>query len=300
MEIQRESTGIDSANDIPTYELLARHLWPRFNIYEPTVDDEDGILEQSWTAEMKDAVTRYLLDELPADVTPYLFGLDAAALENSTTKRKAVDLLLDSSPPWEVAYAVRQAAVKAVPTLDDLLGHLDEWPSGEERADVATWLDAHATGKQRSLVAESAHLPVDTRDRHPDGQDLAWNATPQRLIKVWHDVTGSAPTDLTDAEWELLVPLLSQKGSKHVSAERAASWVQGRRRAYNGIRFKFANDIPWPAVPIRYGRAYSVVYARYNLDKKHGVFERLTESLRGTPEAADLVHWLEELQGGNG
>ncbi|WP_216587772.1 hypothetical protein [Streptomyces brasiliscabiei] len=129
------------------YELLANYLEPRFgNIYEYNVQDA-GFDAQEWTDELREAVLHYLEHELPEAVVAVFFEYQAGAMEDPTSKHAAIDRLMQSNEPWELAHDVRRAAVKAAPTLDALIGHLDTWPSEDERADAEEWLEHHASNE---------------------------------------------------------------------------------------------------------------------------------------------------------
>lgn len=292
--MQETSATLD---DFSRFDLVAKHLWPTFgNIYEYNLHGGDaGLDPQEWTVELKEAVRDYLLHELPEEVAPYLFELDAETLKNAATKRDAVDALITGFEPWEVALAVQRAAIKAVPTLDDLIGHLNKWPSEEEHWEVEEWLLEHAGDDVlEGLVDNLAKDP--SKDPFTFSfYDLTHQHQPYELLAMWYQAGGATPpSDLTDAEWELLVPLLPRGRNRHKSFPLSDVTLAVRRRAYNGIRYKLAYGVPWNRIPTRYGRS-GTVQQRHFLDKKDGVFMHMARSLQDVPEATRLVTWLQSM-----
>jgi transposase len=280
-------------------ELLATHLAPRFgNIYDYNPGGGDAGYEvQPWTDDLRDAVRHHLLHELPDEVADYLFTADTVEPRDPASREAQVDAVIDGSQPWEVALAVREAAVSAVPVLDQLIGHLDVWQSEDERLDAATWLDAHADGDRlwKDLAQASDHwelLPVAVTPEYqhdPEPDDLVHVLTPPRLLAAWHRVVGPAPSDLTDAEWALLVPFLPQGGlTKPMTASRLAY----ARRALNGMLYRYANKTAWTEVPERYGGTGHSLVNRHADYKRRGVFAQALRSLDGNPDARRLTEWL--------
>jgi transposase len=280
------------------YELLANALESRFgNIYEYNLDGGDsGFDVQPWTDDLKTAVRDYLLHDLPDDVARCWFVTEMGVLlVDNTLQETDIDEILARNEPWEVALSVRYAAVRAVPTLDELIGHQENWHSEDDRTDAAVWLDAHpvqdlwedlATASR--YVERLSAVGMPSRRHDPDTWDLVEVLTPQELLAAWRDVVGLAPSDLTDAEWALLVPFLPAGARTSPMTERRL--VLARRRL-NGLRFRYEHGTSWRAVPKRYGtiQAFMVRSADY---KKRGVFARALESLDGNPDAARLMEWL--------
>ena len=119
--------------------------------------------------------------------------------------------------------------------------------------------------------------------------NLAQRVEPPALLAAWHEVTGSAPSDLTDTEWELLKPFIPAGSGRMRYGTRYIR--HGTRGALNGILYQFQEGCPWSRVPIRYGAEW-VVYQRHYFYKRKGVFARMLEGLQGKPEAARIVAWL--------
>ena len=286
------------ASDEQDFELLATHLAPHFgNIYEYNLDSGDIEYDvRPWTDELRDAVRDYLLHELPADVRDYLFTVGTVEPREPASRQAQVDALIDGVQPWEVALAVRQAAVSAVPTLDQLIGHLDTWQSEDDRVDAVTWLDAHVDSARlwKELAQVSSHwelLPgamTHGRQHGPEANDLVHVLTPPELLDAWHYVVGPAPSDLTDIEWALLVPSLPKGGPTSPMTETRLARV---RRELNGMAYRYANKTAWTGVPERYGMGQSVVN-RYTDYKRRGVFAQALASLDGDPDAMRLLEWL--------
>jgi transposase len=280
------------------FELLATHLAPRFgNIYEHNLDGGDaGYDVQPWTDELRDTVRNYLLHELPDEVADYLFTADTVEPRDLASRQAQVDALIDGVQPWEVALAVRAAAVSAVPMLDQLIGHLDAWRWEDERMDTITWLEVHVGERVswKDLAQVTDHwelLPVVVthgyqHDLEPD--DLVHVLTPPELLAAWHYVVGPAPSDLTDAEWALLVPFLAKGGPTSPMTDTRLARI---RRELDGMLYRYTNKTAWTGIPERYGVGQSVVN-RYAIYKRRGVFAQALTRLEHDPKAARLTEWL--------
>jgi transposase len=214
-------------------------------------------------------------------------------------KRLAITALMSSHEPWEVAWRVHEAAVKAVPTLDQLIGHLAEWSSGDDREDAITWLNDHASDlKLREIGFE---IPAYPRTRFvtneedggywstPDARDIVELASPPELLAAWHCAVGPAPSDLTDAEWELFKPFLPPAGPTSPWTERRLATT---RRAVSAMAYQLTNHLSWSHVPSRYGK-YQTIYLMFRTFKKQGVFARALSAFDGNPDAARIVTWLQ-------
>lgn len=279
-------SATDDATGRSDFELLAIYLEADFgNIYEYNMNGgEPGLDVQEWTDEIRDAIRSYLLKELPDDVASVLFGLDKDALRDVEAKQEAVGSLIASSEPWEVALEVREAAVKSVPTLDQLIGHLDTWPYENERMDVETWLETHVS--DADLKEMALWLGV----RNPTVWALTHDHEPSALVEAWKYLfdPGPAPSDLTDDEWELFKPFLPP-------ATKWAPWTENRldiaRRVLNGMLYRYHKKTTWALIPRRYG-AYEGILMRRSRYKKNRIFKRALDALDGTPGAERLVEWL--------
>jgi transposase len=284
-----------------TLDPLADYLEPRFgSIYADDLTADDGFVDyRPWTPDLKQAVTQYLVHEVTdEDYARFVEELFYDVPDGSREVQAAA--IVDQQPPWEIAYAFHRAAVKAVPTLDQLIGDRDTWEDAGQQDDAQFWLEANATEGQLVELARYTNHPERNPGiwyARPFAWDLAfawgWDLTPSRLLKAWHHVIGPADSDLTDAEWELLAPLLREREAHFGPVRRSPEELAARRRHYDGIRYRFANKIPWSHLPRRYGEG--TVYQRFYLDKKNGVFLHLAQSLQGIPEAAGLVDWLKRI-----
>ncbi len=253
-----------------------------------------------WTAELRDAVRRYLIHELPAAVRNQLVNTDTVDLAHSAADQPWVKALL-ALDLWEVALEVRNAAIAAVPTLRQLIGHLDTWPSGEEPDMTVVWLEAHSDTPEWRAIARAVRqdellritLPS-KRTRGPLPDDLVRVLTPQQLLTAWEYAVGPAPTDLTDAEWQLLAPHFPQRrvaGRHHGGYRPLSKWeLAKKRRALDGLRYKFLNDVGWGEVPSRYGGS---LYQTWHIHCGQGLYITLRDGLKGNPDAAPLVEWLD-------
>jgi transposase len=276
----------ETAAEWPQHELLGIYLEPQFgNIYEYNV--EDPVFDvQEWTDELREAITQYLTSVIPQDVAAVLFGLGAGSLENPAQRRTAIDALIQQNEPREIAYEVYQAAVKAVRTLDQLIGHLDRWQDEGERDGADLWLETHLTADEvrdlaRSLGAE-------------DGSDsfrLVHDYQPPALLQACHQVAGPAPSDLTDDEWRLLTQVLPSD----TPGMKTEQGLSGTRRALNGMLYRHYKQTAWARVPRRYGKN-DTIEVRYSNYKTSGVFARALAALGGSPGTERIVEWLRAVE----
>ena len=88
----------------------------------------------------------------------------------------------------------------------------------------------------------------------------------QRLYRAY-------PSDLTDAQWELLEPLIPP-----VSPD-AAYWFHERREIVNGILYVLRSGCPWRSLP-RDLPAWGTVYSYFRKWQREGVWDRALETLR--------------------
>ena len=267
------------------FELLANYLKPRFgNIY----DDPDAGEGQPWSPELKDAVRHFLLHVLDDRVFAELRGHPGDQLPDESARQREVDKFIAGGQPWEVALAVHYAAVVVVPTLDELIGQWDTWPSGEEEFDVETWLEAHASGDQIREMADFCDRP----DLWPPGGTwkLAGVLAPRELLAAWHHIVGPAPSDLTEDEWQLLEPYAPTPG-KSSTAEALAD----TRQALNGMLYRLDYKYPGRIYPTRYGKPRKL-HVRFSYYKKMGIFARMRRPLEGNPKATRIVEGLRRLE----
>ncbi|BCK57889.1 hypothetical protein [Nocardia wallacei] len=182
-------------DEYPKYELLAKHLDPQFgNIYRYNVGNggDVGFDIQEWTPELREVIKNYLLHHCPGAVLDQLFLDDAGRSIEPSQRLAAVEGLIAGLEPWEIAFDVRRAAVSAVPTLHDLIGHLEEWPSEDDRLDAETWLEAHSDNVDWQALARVTNhfelLPVTMLSgatRQPYADDLVRRLTPAELLFAW-------------------------------------------------------------------------------------------------------------------
>lgn len=181
------------------------------------------------------------------------------------------------------------------PTLDQLVGDRDTWDDAGQQDDVQFWLEVNASQSQLTQLAQHVSPAASLTQDELYWRQPALELTPAQLLSAWHYVVGPAPSDFTDDEWELLASRFPpRKDAYGRTVDRRAYELVQRRRSYDGIRYKFANKIPWSHLPRRYG-GEGTVYQRFFLDKKNGVFAYLAQSLRDTSEAVELVAWLNRL-----
>lgn len=264
-------------------EPLLDYLQPRFgSIYADELTVEfDGVDVRPWTPEFRKAVVYFLVHEF--DDALYGLFLNRLDIEVYGTSREeqAVNIV-ERTFVWEIGLAIYEAAVQAVPTLDQIIGDDKTGEDASRQLDVADWIDSHATAERLVEVAMRSTW-INSRPAYrqsparSSGSLLVQYLTPPQLLSIWNEVVGPAPSDLTDVEWELLVPLLSRY--RKSDGEPFDQDLSRKRVVLNGIRYKFANDVPWSHVPRRYGDS-RCIYQRYRLDLKSGLYARVNERLR--------------------
>ncbi|MGW4532523.1 transposase [Nocardia sp. NPDC004340] len=136
-----------------------------------------------------------------------------------------------------------------------------------------------------------------SRIRDPVPEDLVRLLSPKELLAAWTYVAGPASTDLTDAEWQLLVPafprlkLGSQSAAPRLRPLNETELAR-KRRNLNGMRYKLMNNVGWANLPRRYGEHVEDSWHNYF---RSGLFIRLHHALQDNPDAADLVAWLDRV-----
>jgi transposase len=265
-------------------EPLADYLEPQFgNIYDwdnsVVPYDTDSFDSQPWTDGVRQAIRHYLLHEAPQELAAIAFPRS----ENTSVEQWA-DNVLEHHQPWEVAFEFHKAAVASLLTLDALIGHLDTWLYEDDRDDAAEWLEKHCTGLQLEQIATVSKNAALAQLSHRGNLAcaLVHQLEPPVLVKLWRDITGSSPSDLTDAEWELIKPFMP-----------FLQYYDTARAAINGMLFWSREGCHWGDVPARYG-TWTAIYQRYLNYRRKGVFTRMLEALQGNLEAARLVDWLRQ------
>jgi putative transposase len=81
------------------------------------------------------------------------------------------------------------------------------------------------------------------------------------------------PSDLTDAEWEILEPLIP------AISEEAAHVKYTRREIVNGILYVLRSGCPWRLMPHDLP-AWGTVYDYFRLWQKQGIWDQVVEALR--------------------
>ncbi|WP_216587773.1 transposase [Streptomyces brasiliscabiei] len=112
---------------------------------------------------------------------------------------------------------------------------------------------------------------------------------PPKLLQAWRHVVGPSPSDLTDDEWQLILPYLPNKGS---AAYRSEEELAHLRRLFDGMLYRFHYDVKWPEVPGRYGSTKQLEGRYSNYKYIQDVFARMLRGLDGQPGAERLVEWL--------
>jgi transposase len=81
------------------------------------------------------------------------------------------------------------------------------------------------------------------------------------------------PSDLTDAEWEILEPLIPA-----ISAE-AVNVTHERREIVNGILYVLRSGCPWRLLPHDLP-AWGTVYSYFRVWRTEGIWDQVLQSLR--------------------
>jgi transposase len=97
-------------------------------------------------------------------------------------------------------------------------------------------------------------------------------------------VPAGARHDLTDAQWQLLEPLLPAVSGRG----RPRKWT--RRQLIDGIRWRIRAGTPWRDVPERYG-PWQSVYGLFRRWQRDGIWARILARLQQLGDAAGLICW---------
>ena len=89
--------------------------------------------------------------------------------------------------------------------------------------------------------------------------------------------------DLTDEEWERLVPFLP------ISNGRCGRW-RDHRQVINGILFRTRTSVPWRDLPERFG-PWKTVYERHRLWSTDGTWDYLLRQVQAASDAAGEIGW---------
>lgn len=90
--------------------------------------------------------------------------------------------------------------------------------------------------------------------------------------------------ELTDAQWERLVPLLP------ASRPRRGRPNHDHRRVVNGMLWRLTTGAPWRDLPATYG-PWQTVYSRFRRWQQAGVWERALADLQRQGDAAGNLDW---------
>jgi transposase len=285
----------------PDLEPLATYLDSRFgDIYAYNFTSDDAGREiQRWTDELRASVQQYLSHEMTNDAYEALLDELFYGVPDAPREAQA-ESIIDHHQAWEIAYACHIVAVKALPTLTDLIDEQSHaWESEDQKVDVARWLQAHADYEQLKAMASVARLssPVTTDGLAADSDeaifvagDLAFQL-PMSLslhwvVAAWENAVGPASTDLTDEEWVLLEHLIPKR--------KNASPPDIVRQAMNGMLYRHAHQGEHRTLPGRYGEKFTVSSRAYNY-RKTGVFARMLAALQGKSGAESVEAWLREM-----
>jgi len=94
------------------------------------------------------------------------------------------------------------------------------------------------------------------------------------------DVAG----DLSDVEWQRLVPLLPS-----MVPQRGGRW-RDHRQVINGILWRIDNGAKWHQVPDRYG-PWKTCYHRFSQWESDGTWARIEQQLQADADAAGELDW---------
>ncbi|MFE4414453.1 IS5 family transposase [Streptomyces sp. NPDC056821] len=89
--------------------------------------------------------------------------------------------------------------------------------------------------------------------------------------------------ELSDAEWDLLRPLLPTAATGRPRLDD--------RMVLNGIVWKFRTGVAWRDVPERYG-SWATLHTRFRRWAKDGTFERMLQAAQAKADAAGDIGWV--------
>ncbi|MET7914297.1 IS5 family transposase [Streptomyces avermitilis] len=89
--------------------------------------------------------------------------------------------------------------------------------------------------------------------------------------------------DLTDVQWERLVPLLP------VSNRRCGRW-RDHRQVINGVLYRIRTGVQWRELPERYG-PWKTVHERHRRWSADGTWELLLQRVQAEADAAGDIDW---------
>lgn len=104
-----------------------------------------------------------------------------------------------------------------------------------------------------------------------------------RAVSVYRFTVVSGRFELTDAEWELLKPLLP------VDPARGGRW-RDHRTTISGILFRERTGITWRDLPARFG-PWKTVYQRKRRWALDGTWARVCDALRTDCDAEEGDDW---------
>ncbi|KIQ64619.1 transposase [Kitasatospora griseola] len=90
-------------------------------------------------------------------------------------------------------------------------------------------------------------------------------------------------SDLTDAQWERLEPLLP------VSNGRCGRW-RDHRQVVNGVLYRIRTGVQWRDLPERYG-PWKTVHERHRRWSADGTWEMLLRRVQAGADAAGEIDW---------
>jgi transposase len=91
-------------------------------------------------------------------------------------------------------------------------------------------------------------------------------------------------SDLTDAQWERLSPLLPPQKS------RTGRPAKDHRTVLNGILWILRTGSPWRALPERYG-SWKTVASRFYQWQKAGIWDHILSALQRLADAEVRLDW---------
>lgn len=94
--------------------------------------------------------------------------------------------------------------------------------------------------------------------------------------------------DLTDQEWQRLVPLLPPEDDPKGRGNR----YKDHRTVVNGMLWVLRTGAPWRDLPERYG-PWQTCYTRFRRWSQAGLFTRVLQTLQAQEDAAGNLDWSE-------
>lgn len=99
-----------------------------------------------------------------------------------------------------------------------------------------------------------------------------------------HTLAVTGRSDLTDAQWAVLEPLLPRPSR----SGRPSLW--SKRQLIDGIRWRVRTGAPWRDIPTTYG-SWAAAYALFRRWQRAGTWQQILTALQASADAAGNITW---------